>query len=357
MKAAGYRVAVLGASSLLGKELITLLEERKFPVSALQVLEGDQAEPDLPIVDLEERPFVPLSGEEGEEKIPLDSDFLFVATLSERLRAKLHGATDARQDSASAPTVIDLTTSVAEAAAAIFRIPFLDHLKVGGQDRPSSEGSRTFASPHAATIMISSLMARLAARFPIETAVAQIFSPASEFGPRAIEELQKQTVNLLSFQKVPQKVFGAQIAFNLLPRLGSDMRDAEALEARIRSQLQSYGHGQTPLPALRLLHAPVFYSIGLSLYVETRERVAPADMVAALEGKPVRIRRMSEKPPSQVEAAGSNEILVDAIQPDASHPRGVWFWAVADNLRLTAANAVAIAESLHQRSQPRNLLS
>jgi len=175
-------------------------------------------------------------------------------------------------------------------------------------------------------------------------------------GPRAIDELQKQTVNLLSFQKVPREAFGAQIAFNLLPRLGAGFEKADALELRVRNELAAYIDGRAPVPAVRLVQVPVFYSTAVSLYAETAERVPPSDLVMALDGAPIAIRRTSEKAPSQADAAGSNEILVDAIQPDATHPEGIWLWAVADNMRLAAINAVQIAEGLHRQRQPLHLL-
>ena len=86
--------------------------------------------------------------------------------------------------------------------------------------------------------------------------------------------------------------------------------------------------------------------MALSLYVETAEKVAPEVVGHALEGDPIHVRRISQLAPSQVEATGSSDILVDAISSDADQPRGIWIWAVADNLRLAAVNAVEIAESL-----------
>ncbi len=62
----------------------------------------------------------------------------------------------------------------------------------------------------------------------------------------------------------------------------------------------------------------------------------------------MQIRRRSQDSPSQVEAAGSDDILVDSVTADPDHPTGLWIWAVADNLRLAAINAVEVAESLRQ---------
>jgi aspartate-semialdehyde dehydrogenase len=94
---------------------------------------------------------------------------------------------------------------------------------------------------------------------------------------------------------------------------------------------------------------PIFYSLGVSLYVETAEPLAPEAAAAALAGERIRVRRASQHAPSQVEVTGSSHILVDDITRDPAHPTGIWLWAVADNLRLAAVNAVEIAKSLRER--------
>jgi aspartate-semialdehyde dehydrogenase len=353
MKKTGYDVTVIGASSLLGKELVAVIEERKFPLSELTTVSGELGEPDLPIVDLGRRR---RAGVDYQDEIPTDFDFAFIASAHQGLASWIEKLAREKQGARGARAVIDLCSGVPEAATVLPQVPFLDGHSTAAQDSDTGKGLQRIAAPHAATIMISALLSRLAARFPMRSAVAQIFSPASEMGPRAIDELQKQTVNLLSFQKVPRDAFGAQIAFNLLPRLGAGFEKADALELRVRNELNAYLAGRAPAPALRLLQVPVFYSTAVSLYAETEERVPPSDVVVALDGAPVTIRRTSEKAPSQADAAGSNEILVDAIQPDAGHPAGIWLWAVADNMRLAAVNAVQIAEGLHRQRQPLHLL-
>lgn len=353
MKSAGYQVAVIGASSLLGKELIEVLEERNFPVAELVSVSGAAGESDLPIVDLNRRRRASV---DYLEEIPARFDFAFVATGHQGLASWIERAGRERQGSPGGRTVIDVCSSISQGETTQLRVPFLDGPSVAAHDSDAGKGLHIIAAPHAATLVISVLLSRLAARFHVCSAVAQIFSPASEMGPRAIDELQKQTVNLLSFQKVPREAFGAQIAFNLLPRLGAGFEKADGLELRLRNELTAYLGSRAPVPAIRLVQVPVFYSTAVSLYVDTQERVPPSDLVLALEGAPIVIRRASEKPPSQAEAAGSNEILVDAIQPDAAHPAGLWLWAVADNMRLAAVNAVQIAEGLHRQRQPLHLM-
>jgi aspartate-semialdehyde dehydrogenase len=357
----GYQVAIVGASSLLGKELVNVLEERAFPVSRLVSFESEEAELDLPIVDFREGSKASVQDEDVAET---DLDFAFLAarprqtpsflSSAERLQASAAGGRGAHC------MVIDMRGESAEAAQGhpgegtskalewAVSVPFLDQRFPSGRTEPG--GSPFFVSAHPAVIVISTLLLRLAAHFPLKSAVAQLFVSASEIGARGIEELQRQTLNLLSFQKIPRQVFGAQLAFNLLSRLGRiGENHLTGLEHCLRHQLRQYLASRVPVPALRLFQSPVFYSLGLSLYVETGSPVPPEQAGAALQGDPVRVRRWSQEAPSQVEVAGSSDILVDGIAGDTEQPTGLWIWAVADNLRLAAVNATEIAETLRSR--------
>jgi aspartate-semialdehyde dehydrogenase len=356
---AGYRVAVVGASSLLGKELTAALEEAKFPVSRLVTVELEEDEPDLPIIDLQAGTAIPVA---PEEVSAVELDLAFLASRPRQLPAFLRSRQE-RGDAAKC-LVIDLVgegpgaetegdpseTSIdapAAMAPSLVHIPFLDRrFPIAGVN---ASPLAIHVSAHPAVIVISSLLLRLAARFPLQTAVAQVYVSASESGARGIEELQRQTISLLSFQKFPHQVFGAQLAFNLLSRLGrSGTGEMPGLEARLRRQLHDYLGARVPRPALRLFLAPIFYSVGVSLYVETAAPVMPEAAAAALAGERIRVRRAAHEPPTPVEVTGSSDILVDSISTDAEHPNGLWLWAVADNLHLAATNALEIAASLRE---------
>jgi len=353
----GYRVAVMGASSLVGKELVVALEEAKFPISRLVSLESEGDEPELPVLDLGESPGFPV--EPGEVNAA-ELDVAFIASRPRQLGPFLRSLRE--QGDAAQCLVIDLVgaDAVGEAmgaetepsgdraiAPSLVHIPFLD--RRFPMARVNTSPWSIHVSAHPAVIVISSLLFRLAARFPLQTAVAQVYVSASEFGARGIEELQRQTINLLSFQKFPQQVFGGQLAFNMLSRQGrSGTGEMPALEGRLRRELHDYLGKRVPLPALRLFVAPIFYSVGVSLYVETTAPVGPEAAGAALAGERIRVRRPTQEPPTPVEVTGSSDILVDSISSDAERPNGLWLWAVADNLHLAATNAVEIAASLRE---------
>ena len=339
--AVSYRVAVSGGSTLLGRELISVLGQRNFPVSRLVTLGSDDEEPESPILDLD-RAYEDTVATEDISSAELDFAFLAVRPSSGALPSFLREPALASGEC----TVIDLADALPEMPGKGLSIPFLERNRSLHRVSSANPTARLLVSPHPATIMMSAVLLRLHARFPITSVVAQIFVPASETGASAIEELQKQTINLLSFQKIPSAVFGAQMAFNLLPRLGLTGHAPSGLETRLRSELRTCLGKALPLPALRVIHVPVFHSLGVSLYAETREAAFAETLRQALEGERVRVRRASQHAPSQVEAAGSSDILVDAIMADPDHSTAVWIWAVTDNLALAALNAVEIAESV-----------
>lgn len=332
----GYRVALVGAASLLGKELLAQFEERGFPLARLVTVEDELEEPELPIVDWQtgvRRMMAP------ESVNPSEFNFAFLA-------AESGGSEFLQRGSAPSPsncTIIDLSGRVAPSAEIPVCIPSLERKS----KRPEAPAGTTVISPHAATIILALLLERLAKRYALERASANVFSPASEIGARAIEELQAQTIQLLSFQNIPQKIYGAQIAFNLLARRVATRRESGApWEERIRRELHACLGSGTPRPALRMAQAPVFYSLSVSLYVETRQEVSPAAVAEVLEGAPLKISKATDTPPSAVQASGSDALWVDWPVVEPGRPTGLWLWAVADSARFAALNAIETALSL-----------
>ncbi|PYV13759.1 MAG: hypothetical protein DMG21_20370 [Acidobacteria bacterium] len=342
-----YTVAVVGVSTLLGKEVLEVLKERKFPVANLVSRSEQEAEPDLPVLDLDATHLAD-AVEPGEDSEP---DFVFLAG---RLATPQDGAktefllSAERLAEARHAKVIDLGGFIAAHAGGVLSIPSLEEVGAGINEGDAPP-PKYYAAPHPAVVVIARLLLALGRRFPVTSAVCEVIGSASEIGPRAIAELQKQTVNLLSFQKIPQAVFGGQMAFNLLPRLKRgriQTGEPAPAEERIRAELRDYLGARVPPPAVRFLQAPVFHSLAISLYVRLRDPAPLAALGETLGTAGFGVRRPSEAPPSPVEVTGSSDILVDTLAADPADPTGCWIWAVADNLRLAATNAVEIAESL-----------
>lgn len=242
--------------------------------------------------------------------------------------------------------IIDLTFTAEERPDARLRAPVLE------TETEDAVDSAVHVIAHPAAIALALFLRRLESNDPIRRAVAQIFAPASEHGTKGVEELQQQTVSLLSFKPLPQAVFDTQASFNLLARYGEEApAPLEETELRIERHLATLldwpgEGGGTPMPSLRLIQAPVFHGYSFSVWVEFEEAPAVETLESSLERNGIEVRGGEFEPPNIVGQAGQGGIAVGAITPDRNHADACWFWLVADNLRLAAENAILVARQL-----------
>ena len=203
-----------------------------------------------------------------------------------------------------------------------------------------------------AAIALALFLRRLHAHDAIRRSVIQIFAPASEHGTPGVEELQQQTVSLLSFKNLPHAIFDAQLGFNLLaavwrrgPAPAGGCRTAHRTPPGHAAGLPGEGEG-APMPSLRLMQAPVFHGYSFSRLGGVRRQPDIEALESGLVTGSIEVRGSDFEAPTNVGQAGQGGIAVGAIAPDRNHPEACWFWLVADNLRLTAENAVAVARQL-----------
>ncbi len=241
--------------------------------------------------------------------------------------------------------VVDLTGVAEDFPGARLRAPLVE------EEQPEADG-RIHVISHPAAVALALFLRRLHAHEPVLRAVAQIFAPASQHGRQGVEELQQQTVNLLSFKPLPQKIFDAQAGFNMLARYGAQApQSLEEAELRIERHLAMLlalaGDGEgVPLPSLRLVQAPVFHGYSMSVWVEFESLPCVEALESSLSSPEIDVRGADFEPPTNVGQAGQGGIAVGAIAPDRNRAEACWFWLVADNLRLTAENGLAVVRQL-----------
>lgn len=334
-----YRVGLEGASTLLGKEILAVLKARQFPVSYVIGFQPPAKEPEPPILNIADDP-IPVIQETGETEA--ECDVVFRASTQPPAADSTPAPEPPGNGAPGRRVVIDAAGG--SAAGSVLSMPLFDEATPGSAaDRDRAGGY--FASPHAASIVIAGLMLRLAARFEIRSSSALAFLPASELGPDAIDELQRQTIALLNFGDVPRRIFNAQAAFNLGPRLGGKAKASLTVrEDRIRSELERLLKGRAAPPALRLVQAPSFYSMAFCLYIHSVEKVAASQIEQALYGERLQWVRASQPSPSPVDVQGSASLFLDPVVTETGQPGGFWLWGRVDDLRLVAENTVVIAE-------------
>ncbi len=332
-----YRVAIVGAATLKGKELKEVLEDRNFPAVDIRLLDDEESLGQLDSV-ADEATFI-----QGvlPENLQV-ADIVFFASDAGFTRknwslAKKSGA-----------LVVDLSSALEAEPGGAVRAPWIEReLEQAEGVRPPAQLDSTLAVvAHPAAVVLALLLLRAQKAGTLRNAVCTAFEPASEHGRRGIDELHGQTVNLLSFQQVPTEVFDAQVAFNMLARYGEKSTPAlENVERSILAHLATITKGRAMAPALALAQAPIFHGHVFSLYLEFEQAVAAADLTRALAGDHVSVARLAEDSPSNVGAAGQDDVLVE-IRRDVRHERGLWVWAAADNLRIAALTAVDCAAAL-----------
>jgi len=328
-----YRAAIVGAASLKGKEVAEMLNERNFPAADIRLLDDDESLGQLEAMG-DEISFIQRVRAEQFEHV----DFTFFASDEESTRKNWKDARDAGS------AIIDLSSSLENEAGASVRSVWVERER--GQIPAPELQPGPCVTAHPVAVILALLLLRTTKTGAIRRAVATVFEPASEHGQRGMDELHQQTVNLLSFQPLPKDVYDAQVAFNMLARYGQKSQPAlDSVEARISRHYQKIAGDGAPRPSLALLQAPIFHGYALALFLEMESSPDIQALFQALAGDHVAIPGAEEDPPSNVSAAGQADIQL-ALKIDPAQPNGVWLWAAADNLRISALTAVECAESM-----------
>lgn len=329
-----FRVAIIGAATLKGRELKDVLSERNFPAHDIRLLDDDESLGQLESVG-DEPTFIQSVLPEHMDNV----DFAFFASDEKFTRRTWTMAKQAGSD------IIDLSFGLEGQPGVILRAPWVER-ELG----VFSPGVDLSGSPvrvaHPAAVVLALLLLRAHKALKVARSNVTIFEPASERGKGGLDELHEQTVNILSFQPIPKTVFDAQVAFNLIARYGANSTPSlETVEQRIRGDFKAIVDGKAEVPSLMLLQAPIFHGHAFALYMELENAATTNELAVALSGEHVEIADGDKDPPSNVNAAGQEQIQV-LLRRDSSRKRGFWVWAATDNLRVSAVAAVECAESM-----------
>jgi len=332
-----YKIAIAGASTLLGKELKDVISESTLAAASFTLLDQDDALGQLDQVGDEitfVQPIDPGSFEHVDFTFFCGSEGLTRRHWQEALRA--------------GSTVIDLSGALDQEPGVLIRAPWLE----AGAGTPDLF-TPAVVPAHPAAIALGLLLERLQQAAPLRSAAATLLTPASEFGRGAMDELHQQTVNLLSFQAIPRAVYDTQAAYNLLAGFGESAKVSLAgLEAHIHRHYEALGGGRWPALALQSIAAPVFHGHTFSIAVEFERPMDTALIEDALSGEHVELVLDDTDSPSNLAATGLNGLLVRMRPvPEKRNPAQaarLWLWAASDNLRLNAQNAVECALELRK---------
>jgi aspartate-semialdehyde dehydrogenase len=332
-----YKIAIAGASTLVGRELKEVLSESPLDSASFALLDDGEAKGQLDQVG-DEVTFIQGIGADSFDR----TDFTFFCG-SEAL-TRLHWQQALRAGS----TVLDLSAALDREPGVVIRAPWL------GPDAAAVDLFTPAVVPaHPVVIVLALLLQRLQQAAPVRFAAATVLEPASEFGRTAMDELHQQTVGLLSFQSLPRAFYEAQAAYNLLTGTGEGSKvNLAEVTARIRRHYEALTGGRGPTLAVQVIHAPVFHGYTFSIMVELERPLEIVALEEALTGDHVELVLEDTDSPSNLAATGQNDILVrlrpEALGRNTNQASRLWLWAAADNLRLHAQNAVLCALDLRR---------
>src|SRR5580698_2930316 len=325
-----YRVAIVGAGSLKGKELAEVLSDRNFPSLDVKLLDDDESLGKLESVG-DEVTFIQKVRAEEFHNI----DFTFFAADPESARKTWKIARGAGSD------IVDLSYALEDEA--VVRSPWIERQLAQPLVPELQPGPVVTADP--ASVVLALLLLRVQKAGKVVRASATVYEPASEHDQKGMDELHQQTVNLLSFQPLPKSVFDAQVAFNMLARYGEKSAPAlAAVESRIRKHYRRIAEASPDL-SLLLLQAPIFHGHAFAVHVEIDQPVDVQRISQALAGEHINLIHGADEAPSNVNVAGQSDIQV-MVLPDSDQSRSFWLWVASDNLRVAASTAVECAESM-----------
>lgn len=341
-----YNVAVVGATGLVGGEILKVLQERNFPLNHLKLLASARSK--------------------GKEVIYNGQKFIVEETESK----SFEGVDIALFASAEAASNVFGWEAVERGAVVIDnsstfredeRVPLIVP-EVNPQAAKKHQG--LIANPNCSTIQMVVVLAPIHRVARIERIVVSTYQSVSGWGKEAIEQLKDEIKEILSKTEngeftissllvdLPNRVLPHQIAFNVIPQI--DKFDEETNytkeELKMIKETKKIMEDDTILISATCVRVPVFFGHSEAVNIQTEKKISPAQVKEILKKSPgiIVIDNPSDKLyPLPLSCTGKDEVFVGRIREDISQDRGIDMWIVADNLRKGAAtNAVQIAELL-----------
>ena len=325
-----YRVAVVGATGVVGTTMLKLLRERRFPAAEV----------------------VPFATERSAGR-RLDGG-LTVRALNDQ--ADIRGFDVALFSAGGgtsrewAPRFVDAGAVVVDNSSAWRRDPDIP-LVVSEVNPHALEHHRgLIANPNCSTMQLLVALAPIQRQAGIERLIVSTYQSVSGTGKKAIDELDTQARAALSGDEMPEpEVYPEPIAFNVIGAAGNfaEGDDHTDEERKMMFETRKILEDESIGVAVTCVRVPVRICHSEAVNVQTREPISP-EQVRELLGSAAGV--VVEDVPTPLRSAGRDEVFVGRIRRDESHPRAFSMWIVSDNLRKGAAtNAVQIAEVLVER--------
>ena len=329
-----FNVAVLGATGLVGQTMIEILEQRKFPVAKLYPLASKRSAGGT----------ITFKGEDVEVLDAEEFDWTQVQFGFFSAGGSVSAEFAPRAAEAGC-IVIDNTSHYRYEPDIPLVVP-----EVNAHALADFRNRNIIANPNCSTIQMLVALKPIQDAVGIERINVCTYQSVSGAGKSAMEELAKQTADLLSSREITPEAFSRQIAFNAIPQIDVFMdNDYTKEEMKMSWETKKIMGDDTILVNPTAVRVPVFFGHGEAIHIETRQPIDAEEVKQLLANAPgVKVYGTREEFPTQVSSAsGNDEVHVGRIRNDITHPNGINMWVVSDNIRKGAAtNSVQIAEVL-----------
>ena len=330
-------VAIVGATGLVGRELIRLLFQRRFPIKSLRLLASPQSIGKKLTVGEQE-----IEVQETNHNSFTGADIAFFGATPEISQSLVPLAVKA------GAVVIDDSSIWRMEPDVPLVVP-----EVNSDDLQQHRG--VVAIPDSSTTPIVLALWPIHRVNPIVRLIIDTYHPVSATGARAVAELTEQARTVLDGNKATAHIYPHQIAFNLLPEIEVFMDNGYTKEEwKMVQEPRKIMHAPDLLVSATCVRVPVFVGFSAAVHVELSHPM-PVDEIRDILREAPGITVQDEPSislyPQPWTAAGRDATFVGRLRQDASHPNGFAMWVVADNLRKGAAlNSIQIAEELIARN-------
>ncbi|MBI4187365.1 MAG: aspartate-semialdehyde dehydrogenase [Chloroflexi bacterium] len=331
-----YRVAIVGATGLVGQEFVKVLTQRSFPMTSVRLLASDRSAGSKMFVNHEQI--------EVEEASPDSFKGIDIALFSAGTEVSRYLSPIAAQSGA---VVIDNSAAFRMVPEVPLVVP-----EINPDDIGRHQG--IIANPNCSTIQMVMALYPLHKVNPIKRVVVSTYQSVSGTGAAAMEELTTQSRQVLDGQNTAPHVYPHQIAFNLLPEIDVFLDNGYTKEEwKMVEETKKIMHADEIAISATCVRVPVFIAHSEAIHIEFSRPMSPEEAVQVLAQSPG-VKVLNDPTislyPHPWAAANTDDVYVGRIRRDASHPNGLAMWVVADNLRKGAAlNAVQIAEEMTKR--------
>lgn len=335
MQKSAYSIAVVGATGLVGTEIVATLEQRRFPLADLRLYASIRSAGDeIQCGDVRAVPVELL------ERARFDGTDLVFFAAGEQVSAEWM----ARATAAGA-VVIDTSPLSATDPDIPLVVPEVNAGELSGY---ATRG--IVASPDAPVIALAVALKPLADAAGLVRVVCSTFEPVCGVGRAGIAELQRQTIELMNGRSADNEVFPHRIAFNVLPHVGEFLAGGRSRsEVRIVAGVRRLLADPELPVSVACTRVPVFYGAALAVNVETARKLGAAearDVLRTAPGVLLQDDLEAGSYPTAADAVGQEALLIGRVREDDSLNL-LDLWLAIDNLRKGAAvNAVQIAEAL-----------